>query len=266
MSARWYSKYQMEIKDKQLSEEAILNASKYKTELKDVIDKDNHRDNIDRAKKKAVTQHMDWDGFHQMVLGADLKGLKSNELYKLKPTNSLLNTYLIQKDFGKKTDFQKDNFSVENNLNNIDNITTCSENTLTIRDFEKKFKELANQSKQIEYILSLQEDQLKNIISSLEIQTFLEILKIFPSFLLEKINSDTRKSSDDFDFLIIINRLKLFTNSSMMNENKKFISKKLKQIYSDLNSIAIKENEYFRTKEEEVLKSWEEIYNSIINK
>lgn len=35
--------------------------------------------NVDSAKKRAVLQHMDYDGFHQMVLGANLKPLKKGE-------------------------------------------------------------------------------------------------------------------------------------------------------------------------------------------
>ena len=34
---------------------------------------------MDSAKKRAVLQHMDYEGFHHMVLGANLKPLKKGE-------------------------------------------------------------------------------------------------------------------------------------------------------------------------------------------
>ena len=49
------------------------------------IDFDHRRSNVDSAKKRAVLQHMDYDGFRQMVLGANLKPVKAGaatEIYK----------------------------------------------------------------------------------------------------------------------------------------------------------------------------------------
>ena len=43
------------------------------------IDEENKRVNVDSAKKRAVIQHMDYDGFRQMVLGANLKPIKQGE-------------------------------------------------------------------------------------------------------------------------------------------------------------------------------------------
>ena len=40
------------------------------------IDWENKRTNVDSSKKIACMQHMDYDGFHQMVLGANLKPMK----------------------------------------------------------------------------------------------------------------------------------------------------------------------------------------------
>jgi hypothetical protein len=39
--------------------------------------------NVDSAKKKAVMYHMDYDGFRQMVLGANLYNIKRGEAAKL---------------------------------------------------------------------------------------------------------------------------------------------------------------------------------------
>ena len=43
------------------------------------IDWDNRRSNIDGSKKRACMQNMDYDGFRQMVLGANLKTIKPDE-------------------------------------------------------------------------------------------------------------------------------------------------------------------------------------------
>jgi len=51
-----------------------------KNELIAAQDYENHRTNVDGAKKRAVTQMMDYNGFHQMVLGADIKPTPSREL------------------------------------------------------------------------------------------------------------------------------------------------------------------------------------------
>ena len=59
-----------------------------RTELADSIKYEEHRDNVDRAKKTAVKQFMNYDGFHQMVLGADLKPVKSTELKELVDMNN----------------------------------------------------------------------------------------------------------------------------------------------------------------------------------
>jgi len=151
MSARWYSKHEMDLKDKQLTEENLLNASKYKEELKAVIDKDNHRENVDRAKKKSVIQHMDYDNFHQMVLGADLKGIKSNDMYKLKPTNSLLNTNFIHKELVKATDFQNNNYTIENLEDTNSKLKELEiQDDFTPIKFEREWKNLKESNSKLE--------------------------------------------------------------------------------------------------------------------
>lgn len=52
-------------------------------ELGESLQHEEHRDNVDAAKKRAVRQGMDYDGFKQMVLGADLKPVKSEQMRAL---------------------------------------------------------------------------------------------------------------------------------------------------------------------------------------
>jgi hypothetical protein len=58
------------------------------------IDWDNKRTNVDSSKKRAVMQHMDYDGFAQMVLGAHLKPIKkdaANNIYNVHMTEGNIN-------------------------------------------------------------------------------------------------------------------------------------------------------------------------------
>lgn len=59
--------------------EEKLTCDNVRQELGGTINDENKRVNIDSAKKRAVLQHMDYDGFHQMVLGANLKPIKKGE-------------------------------------------------------------------------------------------------------------------------------------------------------------------------------------------
>ena len=54
--------------------------SEVKKELGLAINEECKRTNVDSAKKRAVMQHMDYDNFHQMVLGANLFPVKSGEV------------------------------------------------------------------------------------------------------------------------------------------------------------------------------------------
>ena len=73
---RFYTEYELKKQEFKLNENLFQNPEKYKEELKVAINEENHRSNVDRAKKKSCAQYFDYDKFHQMVLGADLKGMK----------------------------------------------------------------------------------------------------------------------------------------------------------------------------------------------
>lgn len=64
-------------------------------ELEQEIDIEHRRINVDSAKKKAVLFRYDYEGFRQMVLGANLYNLKSKELgdfgLTIKPSEKVLN-------------------------------------------------------------------------------------------------------------------------------------------------------------------------------
>lgn len=60
--------------------EELLTTNEVKKELQTEINIDNKRVNVDSAKKLACLQHMDYDGFAQMVLGANLHCVKKGAL------------------------------------------------------------------------------------------------------------------------------------------------------------------------------------------
>ena len=74
---------QYRLKDKLKEEDFRPSTDLIKEELADSIKYEEHRDNVDQAKKRAVRQMMDYEGFRQMVLGADLRPVKTNEMKDL---------------------------------------------------------------------------------------------------------------------------------------------------------------------------------------
>ena len=61
--------------------------------LKD-INESNQRSNVDSAKKLACLQHMDYAGFSQMVLGANLFPMKAGQVSNIVKGNSNKNNNL----------------------------------------------------------------------------------------------------------------------------------------------------------------------------
>ena len=88
---RFHTEYELKKQDLKLNEDLFQNPEKFKEELKEAINEENHRSNVDRAKKKSVSQYFDYDKFHQMVLGADLKGMKMDDVIKIEPDKAILN-------------------------------------------------------------------------------------------------------------------------------------------------------------------------------
>ena len=61
-------------------DESQLTVNHAKKTMVEDMDWDNKRVNVDSAKKIAVMQHMEYDGFRQMVLGANLKPSKAGQI------------------------------------------------------------------------------------------------------------------------------------------------------------------------------------------
>jgi hypothetical protein len=139
--ARYFSEYEIAKTDKQLNTD-LLNNDKYKKDLKTAINEENHRSNVDRAKKKAVSQYMDYDNFHQMVLGADLhNGMNLNDVIDIKPEKAILNSISENKEMENKikNDLFLKNFVKDDNKNIIN---FKKDNEITIQKFKNNFKNL----------------------------------------------------------------------------------------------------------------------------
>lgn len=242
--ARYYSKHEMKKMDAKLTDENMMDASKYKEDLKSAIDKENHRINVDSAKKKAVCQRMDYDGFHQMVLGADIKGIKPNEITEIKGTKVIVNNSAVSKmsetvdpngKFYVASD--KDGNLLDDNLSVFDELRLKEENEVTMKNFTKKWK--SKQDRKLEVLLQYKDNenilQILNL-DILESDLFLSIFTETGNYLLESkaVNFEEQK--------FLLNCLIAICDNKIFNSLKKFLGKKYKMIFTD---IGIKKDEIF---------------------
>lgn len=154
--SRFHSKHEIAKQDMKLKSQNIVDSTKYKDDLKIDINKEYHRINVDSAKKKAVMQRMDYDNFHQMVLGADIKGLRPEEIVYVKfdKTEKVLNNVATKEKLCKEIDVlegvftdksveeQKNDASARNKIIaqlNAQTLTKYKYEIISIEDIEVKF-------------------------------------------------------------------------------------------------------------------------------
>lgn len=280
--ARFFTKHEMAKFDKKLTEENFLDPNKYKQELKNAISNENHRTNVDSAKKKAVIQGMNYDGFHQMVLGADLKGLKQGEFTSISNNNSILNNTNTQKKFTSEVDILTNAFVVDGKKKDIEikdeliNLRLDEQpNKLDQNHFIKEWKLISIKNNKEDILIS-QDINNDNIIlenaqiyikatsfekyhllkkfETLEFLTLLDEKKIPSDIFLDMLNLfgeillSYLKIKDTNGILVIFNYLKIFTESKYYSSLKIFIGKKQKAIFSELKSeLNKKDNKYLFT-------------------
>ena len=146
---RFHTEYELKKQDLKLNEELFENPEKFKEELKGAINEENHRSNVDRAKKKSVAQYFDYDKFHQMVLGADLKGMKMDDVIKIEPEKAILNPISELKNKSNNQDIFSGNFvpTVQNNK-----INKTLDDSITLSKFKIEFKKFETPSNKINYL------------------------------------------------------------------------------------------------------------------
>jgi len=238
--SRFFSEHEIKKNENKLNDQ-LINAEKYKEELKGAINKENHRINIDSAKKKAVIQRMDYDGFHQMVLGADLKGIKEKEMKQLKPESIILNNVSIAHKLSETKDIYQKNFvPLSNNKLDINRTVAEKLNSLNIHDgltlkqFEKNFvKILSSSVDKINYLLELSLNDFTKLFEDkiIEIDLFLHIILHIATYIIEK-NKEIDNSTLEHLFDII----NFFQDNNQYKVLKKFISKKYKSLFDNVDT------------------------------
>ena len=227
--ARYFSEYEIAKTDKQLNTD-LLNNDKYKRDLKIAINEENHRSNVDRAKKKAVSQYMDYDNFHQMVLGADLhNGLNLNDVIDIKPEKAILNSISENKEFENKVknDLFLKNFVKDDNKKIIN---FKEDDEITIQKFKKNVKNLNSVDDKINYIFNnIKIEKFKELfnINIIDSDLFSDLIYNFGLYLnnLNEINDKSK---------FIIECLNILENCVYFNKLKMFIGKKHKNIYNEI--------------------------------
>ena len=246
--ARYYSEYEIAKADKQLNTD-LLNNDKYKKDLKIAINEENHRSNVDRAKKKAVSQYMDYDNFHQMVLGADLhNGMNLNDVIDIKPEKAILNSISENKEFENKVknDLFLKNFVKDDNKKIIN---FKNDDDITIQKFKKNVKDFNSVDDKINYIFNnVNIDKFKELfnVNIIDSDLFGDLIYNFGLYLnnLNEINDKSK---------FLIECLNIIENSAYFNKLKMFIGKKHKNIYNEIIEKKTFENSI-------------DIFNKIINK
>lgn len=70
----------------------VYSVTEREEKLKRGLEEENTKKNINDSKFRAVAQHMDYSGFHQMVLGANLKPTKAGEAFNISSSRTIFNT------------------------------------------------------------------------------------------------------------------------------------------------------------------------------
>jgi hypothetical protein len=221
--ARYYSNHQISKMDKKLNENDLLNTQKYKQELKTALNQEYHRINVDSAKKKAVLQRMDYDGFHQMVLGADLKGIKKDEITNiLAKKETIMNSSLTGRKLGEEVDVLSKNF-VPFGKEDGNNLIPINDDYIDLKKFSRKWKSLCNVNDKISF-LNESSNRFEELTNSdvIEADFFADFINTMCSFLDNNLDEEN---------LMILHR---FIDNKQCANLKKFLGKKVKTNYSNL--------------------------------
>jgi hypothetical protein len=265
--AHFFTKHEMKKFDKKLTEENYLDTNRFKSQLRDEISRDNHRTNIDSAKKKAVLQCMNYDGFHQMVLGADLKGIKPGDLYSIKSnqTNTIMNNISIQNKYNDNIEILQNAFTIEDKeikiKENIFKNIEKNEINFDQKTFIKEYKIInlnknsnidneilgENLSKKFDLINFYGEEHFQKMLDEAKLQSdvFLDLVNTLGEIFIFYVNKK------DFGFIFkCFTFIKIFFVAKYYYALKMFIGKKQKNLYIEI--ITFLEKLVIKLKEEEV--------------
>jgi len=247
---RFYSEYELKKQDLKLNEGLFENTEKYKEDLKAAINEENHRSNVDRAKKKSCAQYFDYDKFHQMVLGADLKGMKIDDVIKIEPEKAILNPISEVKNKCNPQDIFSGNFvPVEQNpKKNI-----IYDDSITLNKFKIEFKKFDNPLNKINYLYdNLTKDLFFSLfnVDSIDADLFTSLILNIGLYL-----KDTKEKNNNDKNIFLFDCLDILEKTKYFQKNKMFIGKKHKSPY-----IEIMNNKEFLN----LIPNGEEVINKII--
>jgi hypothetical protein len=228
---RFHTEYELKKQDMKLTEELFENPEKFKEELKVAINEENHRSNVDRAKKKSVSQYFDYDKFHQMVLGADLKGMKMDDVIKIEPEKAILNPISEIKNKSNPQDIFSGNFvpTVQKNTMN-----KTLDDSMTLNKFKIEFKKFDTPANKINYLYDNFNKELFFELFNVDIidaDLFTGLIFNIGLYLKEA-KEQVKNDKNEFLFYCI----DILEKAKYFQKYKMFIGKKHKAPYTDILS------------------------------
>lgn len=254
---RFYSETEIKKQNMKLNEDLLSHPEKFKEELKQAINAENHRTNVDTAKKSAVSQYMDYDGFHQMVLGADLKGMKLDDVVNIKPEKGILNPLVEGRNLNQPNDIFFKNFIPTNEPSSAQKakVIPIENEELTLLKFKRKWMDFNDTNAKINYLSDNipTADEFNEMISKTAIDSnlFSEFIYHFCVYVLKNIDDDSNKEKVEF----VYQCLEKVIGSKQYEKLKMFIGKKHKGVFGEL---------YSHPKAKEAFPSMEYISNKLI--
>ena len=227
---RFYTEYELKKQEFKLNENLFQNPEKYKEELKVAINEENHRSNVDRAKKKSCAQYFDYDKFHQMVLGADLKGMKMDDVISIEPEKAILNPISEIKNKCSPQDIFSGNFvpiSQENNK-----INRRLDDSITLSKFKIEFKKFETPVNKINYLYdNFNKELFYELfnVDTIDADLFTGLILNIGLYLKET-KEQVKNDKNEFLFYCI----EILEKAKYFKKYKMFLGKKHKTPYSEI--------------------------------
>lgn len=194
--------YKVGVKQERFSEDK-LNINKIKEKLPDAINEENKRINIDSSKKRACLQHMDYDNFHQMVLGANLVPVKKGSLENIndnKLRSHGLNTHaalqeIISKNYQNKEGLlekYKEMYKKEEDLARVPKSQS---------EFEKYFvSKLKTNEERFKYMLNIPISDVSTIFArDVNPELLSKILEVFHAVVKDRLEMKQEETTEKED-------------------------------------------------------------------
>ncbi|CDW74897.1 atp12-domain-containing protein [Stylonychia lemnae] len=219
--------YQLKIKQERFSEDK-LTCQEVKRELGHSLNEESQRINVDSAKKRAVLQHMDYDGFRQMVLGANLKSIKAGSAQNIITTQYTQNVNFIA-SYNAIANIGYDEEIVRKTLSMA--LEDKLEAPTSQEDFERFFsKKLKDSMKRYTYLRLIDLDHYRKIFTN-DFDSELLIL-IIQTFKEQVFSNDSFNTEDEQNF--IYEFLEIIVNTPSFKFSLEFLGRKEKELIQNV--------------------------------